>query len=308
MNTRQETLAKITELMEQHNLTLKDIATALKVTHTSSLEGSASVMTSVFNYIGCTLFFAGLYVYLYMHWLEIGSAERIMLTLGTGFCFFLLGTAFFRIEKLERMATPLFIASALLQPWGIIVTLKEYADGGDFAYGLLFMSLVMFLQQGLVFYALRSTFLAFTSIIFGTAFFAIAFDLMGMNLHIEGILLSLSLISIGWILDNSRHKAIAGIPYLFGGLALLFTTWDWIHDKPYEIVFLGVSCSIIPFSVIARSRTLLILGIFTTMSYIVSYTTEHLAKIVAWPFILMFIGIIVIGFSILAMKINKKYL
>ena len=48
-----------------------------------------------------------------------------MVTLGPGFCVFVLALVCTTDARLERAATPLFVLAALLEPAGIMVTLQD---------------------------------------------------------------------------------------------------------------------------------------------------------------------------------------
>src|SRR4029077_1802571 len=110
-----------------------------------------------------------------------------VLTLGTGFCVFVLALVCTTDQRFERAAPPLFLVAALLQPTGILVLLSEYSHGGDPAYGLLFMNLVMAVQQGCAFWARNRAVLALSTIIFSLGFFTIAFDLLHINHNLIGV-------------------------------------------------------------------------------------------------------------------------
>jgi hypothetical protein len=307
VSVREDALIEVVGLIRQNGLTLDDIAAALKGGGMKE-EKSSGILTRIFGYIGGIFVFAGIAIFVGMHWDEIGAVGRIMLTLGIGYCLFVMAVAVAKDRRFERAATPLFIMAALLQPAGIVVALKEYSHGGDPAHGLMFMNFVMLIEQGLAFMALRRTFLALSSIFFGASMFVIGFDLLHIDRNLEGAVIGLSLTAIAWALSNSPHRAIAGITYFVGGAAFLDAAWDALHHSPAEVLFLGLSCGTIFLSTVARSRALLTLGTLATVGYIGEFTAEHFAHDNNWPFVLMFVGVVLIGFSALAVKINKKYI
>jgi hypothetical protein len=308
VTARQDALADVVGLIRQNGFTPEEISAALAGGAAAREARSAGMLTKIFGYIGGIFVFAGLCVFIGMHWDEIGAPGRIMLTLGVGFCLFVMGVTAARHERLERAATPLFLMAALLEPTGILVALKEYARGGDPANGLLFMNFVMLAQQGLAFTALRRTFLAFSSIVFGATMCAIALDLLHVSHDLEGLVLGLSLMCLAWALGNSPHRAIAGVTYFTGGAIFLEAAWDWLHRSPAEILFLGLACGMIFVSAAARSRALLALGTLATIAYIGYFTEEHFRNSNGWPFVLMLMGFALIGLSALAVRINRKYI
>jgi hypothetical protein len=50
------------------------------------------------------------------------------------------------------------------------------------------------------------------------------------------------------------------------------------------------------------------MGTIATISYIGYFTARHFAHEEAWPFILMLMGFVLIGMSVLAVKLNRKYI
>lgn len=306
--SKQDAIIEAVDIIKRHGLTLDDIAKALQETPEQKAEKSSSILTRVFGYIGGLLIFAGLAVFAGMVWDDIGAVGRIGITLGTGFCAFIMALACMSDARLEKAATPLFLTAAILQPGGILVMMDEFSRGGDPAHGLLFMSLAMLTQQGFTFWAKRRTVLALTSVIFGVTFFGVAFDLMGLHENTTGIVIGLSLLCIAWALGKSQHRSIAGLGYLSGSVLFLAAFYDVLQDKPFEILFLGASCSAIFVSTLARSRTLLCVGTLATLGYIGDFSAKHFADSLGWPITLILMGFILIGMSSFAVKLNNKYI
>src|SRR5262249_6568907 len=161
------------------------------------------ILSRLFGYLGGIFVFVGLAIYVGMKWDDLNSAGRIVLTLGSGFCAFVLALVCTTDERFDRAATPIFLVAALLQPTGIVVMLREFSRGGDPAYGLLFMNLVMSVQQGCTFLAKNRTVLALTTTVFVVGFFTVAFDLLHVNHHLIGVTLGASLVCTAWSLDRS---------------------------------------------------------------------------------------------------------
>src|SRR4029450_5761500 len=150
------------------------------------VAGSSGILSRVFGYLGGTFVFVGLAVYIGMRWNDLGSAGRVLLTLGPGLCAFVLAPVCGTKEAFAGAALPLFLIAALVQPTGILVMMKEFSQGGDPAYGVLFMNMVMVIQQGCAFWARRRTVLAFTTIVFAMGFVAVALDLLHVDRDLMG--------------------------------------------------------------------------------------------------------------------------
>jgi hypothetical protein len=210
--------------------------------------------------------------------------------------------------RVEAAATPLFLVSALVQPVGILVMLEEYGRGGEPEHAVLFMSLVMLVQQACTFWARRRTVLAFTSIVFGAMAVVVSLDLLDANMHAAGITVGASLLCIGWSLDRSPHRAIAGLVYFFGAALLLEETYTWLRREPGEILFLGAACGVVVLAAVARSRSLLVVGTAALVGYIADFIYQHFADNLGAPLALMAIGFAFLGLGAAAVRINAQYI
>jgi hypothetical protein len=232
----------------------------------------------------------------------------VMVTLGPGFCIFVLALVCTTDARLEQASTPLFVLAALVEPAGIIVTLQEYSSGGEPAHGVLFMNAVMVIQQGCAFIARRRTVLALATIVFALGFFTVAFDLLGIQHNLIGLVIGASLICVAWSLDRSRHRSIAGLAYFFGSGIFLAAAWDWLHDTSAHPLFLGLACGAIFLSTVTRSRSLLLVATVALVGYLVEFIADRFGDSLGGPLMLIMIGFVLIGFGVLAVTINNKFI
>jgi len=308
MATKEDALVEVVSTIRRHNLSLDDIAAALKNSPEFKATESGSIIGRLFGYIGGILVVSGFAIYIGMQWDHIDAFGRIMLTLGVGFSAFILALVCTFDPRLEKAATPIFLLAACLESGGILVMLKEFSHGGDPAYGLLFLHFAMALQQGLAFYNRQRTVLAFTSIYFTLGFFAVAFDLLHVPAHLIGFVIGFSLLCIGWSLSQSRHRALCGIVYFVGSVMFLATAWDKFENTAVEPLLLGLSCATIYLSVVARSGTLLLVGTCALMGYIGNFMYDHFRNDLAGPIGLIIAGVMLIGIGAVAVRINNKYI
>jgi hypothetical protein len=308
MSAKQDALIEVVDIIKRHNLALADISAALEGSHEFKAQASGSILSRLFGYVGGIFVFVGLAIYVGMRWDELNSAGRIVLTLGTGFSAFVLALVCTTDERFEKAATPLFLVAALLQPTGIVVMLNEYSHGGDPAHGLLFMNLVMAVQQGCTFWSRQRTVLALTTIFFTLGFFTIAFDLMHVSHDLIGVTMGASLLCIAWSLDRSKHKSIAPLSYFFGSVIFLSASYDWLRHSPIEVLFVGLACGCIFLSTVSRSRTLLFVGTLALIAYIGDFIAEHFAHNLNAPLMVMLTGFVLIVMGVVAVQINNRYI
>jgi hypothetical protein len=232
----------------------------------------------------------------------------VLLTLGPGFCAFVLALVCTTREAFAGAALPLFLIAALVQPTGILVMMNEFSRGGDPAYGVLFMNMVMVTQQGCAFWAKRLTVLAFTTIIFATGFVVVALDLLHVDRDLMGIVLGVSLGCIAWSLDRSPHRPLAGPVYFVAALLFLAAWYHVLRHTAIEVLFVGLSCVVVFLSIVARSRSLLAVGTLALIAYIGYFIAEHFANNLNAPIFLMFAGFLLIAIGAAAVRINNKYI
>lgn len=305
---KQDAIHEVLDLMKQHHLSLEDIARALAEPLQTETQKSGSILSRLFGYVGGIFVFVGPVIYVGMRWETLDAAGRVLVTLGPGFAAFVMAIFLSMDQRTERAATPLFLLAIFLEPTGILVMLREYSRGGDPAHGLLYMHAVMAIQQGCAFKARDRTVLALSTVIFSTGFFVLALDLLEVNRHLIGVTIGLSLGCVAWSLGQSRHRAIAGLCYLAGSMIFLSTSYDWLDHGPAEIVFLGLACLTVFISVLARSRTLLVVGTLAMIGYIGEFMARHFADNLNAPLLLMLMGFILIVLGVLAVRINNKYI
>jgi hypothetical protein len=305
---KESALKDIVHLAKHHHITLDEISHALAKVNAHANKPSPSVLSQLFGYIGGIFVFAGIGVFISMYWDDFGSAARVLVTLGTGLVAFIMALVCLTDKRYERVATPLFLISALLQPTGILVMLNEYSSGGDARHGLLFMATYMLIQQAATFWAKQRTVLAFSAILFGCIFFANLFDIWDMNEKLIGIVMGISLVCVAYALNQSRHLPIAPFWYFVGSAILMWSVFEAVEKTPFEIIYLGLAASLIFLSTAVRSRALLAVGSLSMLIYIGYFTARHFANTLGWPIALVIIGIALIGMSAFAVKLNNQYI
>lgn len=308
MSAREDALVEIVALVRQHGLTVSEIASALQPDPDARVARSSGILSRVFGYLGGAFVFAGLAIYIGMRWDDLGSVGRVLLTIGPGFCAFVLALVCTTNEAFAGAALPLFFIAAIVQPTGILVLMKEFSRGGDPAYGVLFMNLVMLIQQGCAFWATRRTVLALTTIVFAVGFVTVALDLLHVGHDLLGIMLGMSLGCVAWSLDRSPNRALAGFVYFFAALFFLGAWYHVLRHTAIEVLFVGLSCVVVFLSVVARSRSLLAVGTLALIAYIGYFIAEHFANNLNAPIVLMLAGFLLIAIGAAAVRINNRYI
>jgi len=305
VSTREKALQQIAEIAARHQLQASEIIDELgKAPRQNPAGRSTGILAKVMAYFGGVLVLAGIAIFIGMQWDVFSSAARVLVTLGVGFAIFLFALITLKDERFSRVTTPMFLIAALLQPTGIVVMLNEYSRGGDPEHGLLFMCVVMLVQQLLTFLAKKRTVLLFTSLFFGAAGFGTLCKILDIDFEVTALALGIGLTSISWVIDKSAHQAITPFWYLAGSVFFLYGAFDVLEGSAIEVVYFGVAAGFMYLGTVVRSRILLFSSVLALMGFTGYYFRDSLAN--AFGLILM--GFLLIGLSAFAMSLNRKYI
>jgi hypothetical protein len=305
MTTREEALQQIAEIAARHQLTADEITGSLaRQSRPDQAERSSGILAKIMAYLGGILVLAGLAIFIGMQWDYFAPAIRVLVTLGAGFAIFLFALITMTDQRFSRVTTPMLLISSLLQPTGLVVMLNEYSRGGDPEHGLLFMCVVMLVQQFLTFVATKRTVLLFTSLFFGSAGFGTLCDILDIDFEIVALALGIGLLSLSYVIGKSAHEPITPFWYFAGSAFFLYGAWDVLESSAAEVLYFGVAAGIMYLGTVVRSRTLLFSSVIALMAFTGYYFRDSLAN--AFGLILM--GFLLIGLSAFAVSLNRKYI
>jgi hypothetical protein len=308
VDERARALEQIAAVARAHGLSATEVAAAIEP---SSGDAGArrrqGVLVHVLGVLGGTFVFAGVGVFIALQWSELNAAARVLVTLGSGLIAFVLALLGTRDRRFDKAATPLFLAAAVLEPGGMIVAFEEFGSGGDWRLASLVTSGAMAVQFALTFGVLQRSALLFLTILFGTAFFWTALDLMDADSAVISVVLGTSMLLAAVGADRSGRSEITPFWYFAGATAFLYGFFDVVERTPLEITFLGVAAAFVYGSVLLHSRTLLAVGTIAILAYTAYFTGEHFVDSVGWPLALVAFGLVLIGLSALAVRIDRDY-
>src|SRR5580765_7076694 len=102
MSAKQDALIDVVDIIKRHHLTLDEISAALSGGTEFRAEKSSSILARLFGYVGGIFIFVGLAIYIGMRWDELNSLSRVLVTLGSGFCAFLLALVCTTDERFDK--------------------------------------------------------------------------------------------------------------------------------------------------------------------------------------------------------------
>jgi hypothetical protein len=305
VTSRAEALQEIAEIAARHQLQADEIINELsKASAPDQAQRSTGILAKILAYLGGVFVLAGIALFIGMQWDQFNSAVRVLVTLGAGFSIYLFALATISDDRFSKVTTPMLLIAALLQPTGIVVMINEYSRGGDPEHGLLFMCVVMLVQQFFTFLAKKRTVLLFTSLFFGAAGFGTLCEILDIDYEIVALALGIGLTSISWAIDKTVHKPITPFWYFAGSVFFLYGAFDVLEGSAIEILYFGVAAGFMYLATVVRSRTLLFCSVIALMAFTGYFFRDSLAN--AFGLILM--GFLLIVLSAVAMSLNRKYI
>jgi hypothetical protein len=307
VNERETALAEIVDIARRNQISTSDIDHALNAQARG--DGTAGgIVRRLLAYIGAIFVFAGIVVYIAMFWEDINSTARIIITLGTGVVTQILAIQLLDHERLDRAATPLFLMAGWLQPAGIMVAFNELGTGGDPRQAVLVTTTIMMLQQLLVFLRYKRTVLLFIALIFGALTFGNALDLLGVDEEVNALTIGLSLMLVSYGIDQTEHRVITPFWYFLSSAAFLWAAFELLEHTSVHVSYLGLTAFMVYVSTLTKSRSLLFISTLAMIGYLGYFTEEYFVDSSGWPVALIFMGLVLIGLSNMALRINRRYI
>ena len=265
------------------------------------------MLIRVLGFLGGTFIFAGIAAFIAIQWNAMNAPARVVATLGSGLAAFVLALLAWRETRYERAAAGLLLTAAALGPTGMLVAFDEYGSGGDWRVAVLATAATMAAQFGLTFGAIRRSTPLFLCILFGALFSVTAMDLADVDGTIVALTLGGSLVLVSVGIGRTVHRDITAPWDLIGSAAFLGGLFDAVDGTPVELVFLLVSAGFVYLSVAVRSRMLLFVATLAVLAYTGYFTGEHFADLIGWPLTVIAFGLLMIGLSAVAWRIDRDY-
>jgi hypothetical protein len=307
IDARLRALEDIAALARQHHLSADEITAAIAHPAAARESRSHAVLVRVLGFLGGTFVFAGIGVFIALQWSQMNSAARIVVTLGSGVAAFALAIIASREARFEKVATPLLLVAAALEPTGMLVAFQELGSGGDWRVAGLITSGAMAVQFAATFSSVRRSTPLFMALLFATLFWWTALDLLDVASKVIALVVGGSMLFGAIGVDRTPHRDIAPVSYLFGAAAFLFGFFDLVEHTPFEIAFVAIAAGFVYLSVVLHTRTLLFVATLALIAYTGWFTEEHFATSVGWSIALIAFGIFMIGLSALAFRIDRDY-
>ena len=307
MDDRTQALQQIAAIARQHGLSAPEIAAALETPGAAAPPRGQAILVRVLGFLGGTFVFAGIGVFIALQWEHLNSGARVLVTLGAGIASLVLAILASRDRRFEKTVTPFLLMAAALEPTGMLVAFDEFGSGGDWRWASILTAGAMALQFSAVFHALRRSTALFLVVLFGTVFWWTALDLADVDEPVMALAVGASLLLACVGIDRMGRREITPFWYFCGATAFLYGLFDLVERTPAEILFLAVAAGFVYASVVLHSRTLLAVATLAILAYTAWFTGEHFVDSIGWPLALVAFGLVLIGMSALAFRLDREY-
>ncbi len=280
-------------------------------------------VAEILFYIGGAIVFLGLVFMVAQNWRTLGTAPRLLLTLGAGIAAYYTGFAFSRDERTERAAPAFYLISALILPVGLYVVFDSAGlKASGYGYQSL-ISAVMLLAYLASFYLYRKSIFVLFSILYATwVFFSITSYLMlAAGPHVDqadfhlyrAVVAGLSYLFLAQAFARTKFASICGFLNNFGlvgflGAALALGGWKPDQNVFWEVFYPGFVFGVLFLSVRIRSMAYLTWGTIFLMLFLIKTTSEYFASGMGWPAALVITGLLLIGVGFLTVTLKRRYL
>lgn len=103
-----------------------------------------------------------------------------------------------------------------------------------------------------------------------------------------------------------RYPGLSGLGYFAGSILAYGGLFDLVQGKPFELLFLAASASMLYACVVLQSRMLLFTTILSMLGFIGYYSTKHFSNSLGWPVTLILMGVAFLGVGTLAIKVRRQ--
>ena len=224
-NDRPSALLQIRQLMETHEITVKEVETAFNTpvsnNSTQVKRSSGDIAKTLFSYLGGIFILAGLGTYIATFWDSMGSIMRISVTLGVSYILFIVLVSALYEKKFPRAILLLTTACAFMMVVGWLVVLEElFPKSTDWRPATLFICGIIAVHWGALFAKFQRTYFAVIALFFSYGFMQVGLDMLGLAPEYIAIFLGSSLFLVGTTLIEKPRPLVAELSLLSGAIWL----------------------------------------------------------------------------------------
>jgi hypothetical protein len=276
---------------------------------------SASKFTLLLYGIGALIVAVGLVIFISQIWEQLGSAGRVLVTLGMGLSCAFAGSVVLFQKKSDMLGGILHALGALLIPGGIFVQMYEMNVEPDAQLASLVFGSLAVVYAALM-YVHKHAVLTLCALGCATtasyAMLSVLFDGMPNSWDIAmylTIVWGACYIMLGTAFVGTWNAPLVRALYFFGILGLLGAAFSQVVSYGvWEVLYIPLLVGSVFTAIHIRSTSVLMVSTAFLVAYIAYITSEYFADSVGWPLALVFIGCVLIGCGYASVAVNKKYI
>lgn len=240
VTNKHSALQNIAQLMHNYDITPAEVEAAFHAPGSAQpvpvRRSRGDIAKTLFIYLGAIFILAGIGTYVGTFWASMGSAMRVIMTLGVGYILLVVLVSALHEDKYPRLILPLALASVFVMTGGWFVLIHEvYPHGDNWRAAALAVFGVMALHQGVLLGKYRLTVLAFTTLFFVYGFMQVGLDLLDVPFAYIAIVLGASLFLVATALEKMPQRVLAEP-------ALLIAT-IWMNSGLFDRIVVAASAS-----------------------------------------------------------------
>ena len=243
MTVKEEAINEIVRLARMNGISVEQIASALG--SSINKQNSRSVLVKLFSVLGTLFILSGLSVLCASFWDDMGSAMRVVITLGTGFSLYVSAIIFGINERLRTIAAPIHLLAAGLQVGGFFVLVHEFMpDVTEWQLVAIGIYSIMAIQQGLTFIVRNHTVSLFNTLFFAVLILCTGLDYIDVSNEFNSLVTGSALLVAGYVLGIFHYYQLRGLAYFFGSIFFFWASFDYLQDTTLKLFSLLLVASL----------------------------------------------------------------
>lgn len=313
-------LQELTVRVNNGEIRREEILTSLNESSATVVEAQKSSrfsVTKMLYTIGVIIVIIGLMFFAAQVWNEIGAAGRILVTLGLGILFALLGGVLLKQNNGGAIGAAFHLIGGLLIPGGALVALYEINSNIQTPWPIAMIFALIFLFYSILTLIQKNIILTFFTIANATvAIYMAVFAILENGSFPEGQIIAYltMVVGISYLLlarsfQGTWNERLVGLLYFFGITGILGAAFnETIGQVIWQLIYIPIIIGSILLAVHLKSRSILTSSTIFLIIFVSYITSEYFADSVGWPLALVFLGLLFIGLGYLSIAINRKYI
>lgn len=313
-------MADINELfqeLEKHiasgELTREEAARRLSGTIVEPKHQWHFSINKVLYIIGAIVVIIGIVIFVGQIWEDIGSAGRILVTLGLGLLITGLGSLLLRRKPDDAIGSVFHLIGGVLIPSGALVTLYELSNDVYNPWALVYAWIGISIFYVLLMLAHRKPLLTFFTIVHATTLCYLVFNAMkiddGATYAYLTMLIATAFLLLPLKFRSTWNEPLNKFMYFFGSAGFLSAAFSRAVDSQvWEIIFFAIVIAGLFLAAQLKSRSVLAMSALFLVIHTSYITDQYFADSLGWPISLVILGFLFIGLGYITLNINRRYI